>query len=127
MVNSFTRIAMAGAAVAAVLAGTASTAQAADVGVLDTNKVLYLTDGRGKMTFIDDGDMFEVCDTRADGHGVEGQLVDDTQRVLLYVDDGGDAGCDKKGYNIGNGTQYQMQFWWSGGGSGTQYSQWFNE
>ncbi|MFI5801310.1 hypothetical protein [Streptomyces sp. NPDC051561] len=126
MVKSLTRIALAGAAIATVLAGTASTAQASEVGTLESNKYLYLTEGRGTMTFIDDGDMFQVCDTKADGHGVEGQLIDDTERQMLYITDGGDAGCDKAGYNVGNSRQYQMKFWWSGGG-GTQYSQWFNE
>ncbi|MGW1491020.1 hypothetical protein [Streptomyces sp. NBC_00191] len=103
-----------------------STAQAADTAILDTNKVISLPDGRGKMTYIDDGDMFEVCDTRADGHGVEGQLVRKGGTTLITVSDGGDAGCDKKGYNVPNSGEYQMQLWWQGGGA-AQYSQWFNE
>ncbi|MGW1491021.1 hypothetical protein [Streptomyces sp. NPDC002402] len=102
-----------------------STAQAADTAILASNKVISLPDGRGKMTFIDDGDMFEVCDTKADGHGVEG-TVRDNRNTLLTVNDGGDAGCDKAGYNVGNWFSVQMTLTWDGGG-GTVYSEWFNE
>ncbi|MFF3323022.1 hypothetical protein [Streptomyces sp. NPDC002889] len=124
MGKTFTRVAVAGAAVAGVLAGTASTAQAA---ALDTNIVIKLPDGRGSMTYIDDGDMFQVCDTKADGHGVEGTVIDDENRRMLTVDDGGDAGCDKGGWNVPNGIDYfQMTLTWGGGG-GTVYSRKFNE
>ncbi|WP_393058969.1 hypothetical protein [Streptomyces sp. LN549] len=123
MVTSFTRLAVAAAA-AAVMAATASPAMAAESGALDTNKTL--SNSHGHMTYIDDGDMFEVCDTKADGYGVEGQLISHKQ-TELYVNDGGDAGCDKGGFNVGNsGPTYQMQFWWSGGGA-VQYSDWFDE
>ncbi|MFI5801308.1 hypothetical protein [Streptomyces sp. NPDC051561] len=127
MGKKITRIAVAGAAVAAVFGGTASTAQAAEVGTLDTNIVISLPDGRGKMTFIDNGDMFEVCDTRADGHGVEGAVIDDQGRRKITVTDGGDAGCDKGGWNVPNGWDYfQMTLAWDGGGP-TVYSRSFNE
>jgi hypothetical protein len=53
MIKSITRIAVAGAAVTAVFAGTVSTAQAADTGTLDTNKTISYPQGRGKMTYIE--------------------------------------------------------------------------
>ncbi|MGW6564489.1 hypothetical protein [Streptomyces sp. NPDC054975] len=123
MGKTFKRVVVAGAAVAAVFAGTATTAQAA---ALDENKVIKLPEGRGSMTFIDDGDMFQVCDTKADGHGVVGHLVRSGGATVMVVDDGGDAGCDKKGYNVPNSGEYQMQLWWDGGGPAV-YSHWFNE
>ncbi|MFE7108580.1 hypothetical protein ACFU98_05165 [Streptomyces sp. NPDC057575] len=128
MGKTLTRISVAGAAVAAVLGGTVTTAQAAEAGVLDTDIVISLPDGRGKMTYIDDGDMFQVCDTRADGHGVEGTVIDDMGRRKLTVDDGGDAGCDKGGWNVPNTPldYYQMTLMWNGGGP-TVYSRKFNE
>ncbi|MGW7364513.1 hypothetical protein ACWGI8_14065 [Streptomyces sp. NPDC054841] len=114
------RMAVGGAAAVAILAGTATAAQAGDI---------TISNSHGYMKYIDDGDMFQVCDTKADGYGVEGVVVNDTTRVLS-IDDGGDAGCDKKGYNIGSSPGlldwYQMQFSWSGGGP-TVYSQKFDE
>ncbi|MGW1491022.1 hypothetical protein [Streptomyces sp. NPDC002402] len=105
---------MAGAAVATVFAGTVSTAQAADTAILDTNKTI--SNGHGKMTYIDDGDMFEVCDTKADGHGMTGQVLGWQGRVKLTVTDGGDAGCDKGGYNVGQVESVKMALVWDGGG-----------
>ncbi|MFE7108581.1 hypothetical protein ACFU98_05160 [Streptomyces sp. NPDC057575] len=125
MVNSFTRIAAAGAAVAAVFAGTVTTAQAADVGVLDTNKTI--SNSHGRMTYIDDGDMFEVCDTKADGYGMTGQVVvATTGNPVLTVTDGGDAGCDKGGYNVGQLFSVYMAVVWNGGGDWV-YSEHFTE
>ncbi|WP_393058966.1 hypothetical protein [Streptomyces sp. LN549] len=126
MIKSFARIAVAGAAVATVLTGTMSTAQATEVGVLDSNKTISLPGGQGTMTFIDDGDVFQVCDTKADGHGVAGRLIDNTYNEKIYIDDGGDAGCDKKGYDVGQSGSFQMQLSWNGGG-GDVKSEWFNE
>ncbi|MFF3323019.1 hypothetical protein [Streptomyces sp. NPDC002889] len=120
MVKSLTRIAITGAAAAAVLTLTASPALA------DSNKTISYPDGRGKMTYIDDGDMFQVCDTKADGHGMTGQLVDERLFPMIVVTDGGDAGCDKKGYDVGNFGSYQMWLSWDGDG-GTVKSGWFNE
>ncbi|WP_406269467.1 hypothetical protein OHT93_16440 [Streptomyces sp. NBC_00191] len=114
MSKTFIRIAVAGAAVAAVFAGTVSTAQAADTAILDTNKTI--SNGHGKMTYIDDGDMFEVCDTKADGHGMTGQVLGWQGRVKLTVTDGGDAGCDKGGYNVGQVESVKMALVWDGGG-----------
>ncbi|MGW1491023.1 hypothetical protein [Streptomyces sp. NPDC002402] len=127
MGKTFSRIAVAGAAVATVFAGTVSTAQAADTTILDTNKTI--SNSHGKMTYIDDGDMFEVCDTNADGHGMTGmveKLVGSAPKTVLTVTDGGDAGCDKGGYNVGQLESIRMALTWDGGG-GTVRSGYFNE
>lgn len=127
MVKIFSRVAVAGAAVAMVFAGTASQASAAEAGVLTTD--ITISNSHGKMIFHDDGDMFEVCDTNADGYGMEGMLIGAVGQTLLDVTDGGDAGCDKGGYNVGNcldTCDVQMRLYWNGGGSPT-LSRWFNE
>ncbi|MFI5801306.1 hypothetical protein [Streptomyces sp. NPDC051561] len=126
MIKSITRLAVTGVAVATVFAGTVSTAQASEAGVLITDKKISLRDGRGTMTFFDDGDVFQVCDTKADGHGVSGRLIDDAYREKVYIEDGGDAGCDKKGYDVGQFASYQMQLSWNGGDPEV-HSGWFNE
>ncbi|MEU0839491.1 hypothetical protein ABZ370_08470 [Streptomyces sp. NPDC005962] len=102
-----------GAATAMMLVASAYPAiaqQRGDVGTL-ANKTVAV-DG-GKMTFIDDGDVFEICDTRANGEGVYGALfynsyvgIDGWKRVMTIADGG--AGCGKKGYNVGNGGDYMM-------------------
>ncbi|MFF3323020.1 hypothetical protein [Streptomyces sp. NPDC002889] len=119
MVKTFTRIAVAGAAVVTVLTVSASPALA------DTNKTIYYPSGRGKMTYIDDGDMFQVCDTKADGHGMTG-MVEDLNHTILIITDGGDAGCDKDGYDVGQMNSVRMALSWDGGG-GTITSGYFNE
>ncbi|SCL69101.1 hypothetical protein GA0070606_4976 [Micromonospora citrea] len=123
----FARAAVVGGIVVATIVG--STAPA-----LASNKSLSLSGGRGTMTFIDDGDMFQVCDTRADGHGVTGELfyrswLEPTSRRVLTVDDGGDSGCDKSGYNVGNDGYYQMRLCWNGWDPivSCQWSEEFNE
>ncbi|MFJ9041602.1 hypothetical protein ACIRF8_34175 [Streptomyces sp. NPDC102406] len=130
MVKYFSSLAVAGAAVAAIVVGVSTPAMAAGAGALDTNKKISLPNGRGTMTYIDDGDMFQVCDTRADGHGVTGQLRNGASGfpTMIEVTDGGDAGCDKKGYNVGNhlDEKYMMWLWWNGGGDAV-VSEWFNE
>ncbi|MFJ4878437.1 hypothetical protein ACIP93_24975 [Streptomyces sp. NPDC088745] len=123
MVKSLTRAALVAASAAAVFVATATPATAADI--LVSNKTIRVGD-RGSMTFIDDGDMFQVCDTKADGHGVSGRLIDNQYNEKLYITDGGDAGCDKKGYNIGQFGSYQMQLSWDGDGYDVK-SEWFNE
>lgn len=126
MIKSFPRVAVVGAAVATVLAGTMPTAQAAETPILTGDKTLSLPGGRGTMTFIDDGDMFQVCDTKADGHGVTGRLIGDSYNEKLYIEDGGDAGCGKAGYNVGQSGSFQMQLSWNGDGYEAK-SEWFNE
>ncbi|WP_393058967.1 hypothetical protein [Streptomyces sp. LN549] len=122
--KSFARIAVAGAAVATVLAGTMSTAQATEVGALDTDKTI--SSSHGKMIYHDDGDMFEVCDTKADGHGVTGYVMRYPTDIMLSVDDGGDSGCDKDGVDITNTSDYMMVLEWNGDYSRVA-SGWFNE
>jgi hypothetical protein len=96
-----------------------------------TNKTLV--DSHGQFTFIDDGDVFQICDNKADGHGVTGQLllrsgVDGSISTVMTIDDGGDDNCDKQGFNIGNWHDYKMIYWWNGDKSGTiQSTGWFNE
>ncbi|MFE7108579.1 hypothetical protein ACFU98_05170 [Streptomyces sp. NPDC057575] len=119
MVKSLTRIALVGAGVATALTLTASPALA------DTNKTIYSPQSRGKMTYIDDGDMFEVCDTKADGYGMTG-VVEDVNHTILTITDGGDAGCDKDGYNVGQLNSVRMALYWNGGG-GAVRSEYFNE
>ncbi|MFI5806802.1 hypothetical protein [Streptomyces sp. NPDC051561] len=124
MVNPLARIVLVAATAAAVFVTAATPALAADV--LVSNKVIKLPGGRGSMTFIDDGDMFQVCDTKADGHGVAGRLIDNDYNQKLYITDGGDANCGKDGYNVGQSGSYQMQLSWNGDGYEVK-SEWFNE
>ncbi|WP_221507459.1 hypothetical protein [Streptomyces candidus] len=113
-------MAVGAAALATVLGTVASPAHAVEAGEAGASRAsntdIFVKSSRGYMLFHDDGDVFEICDTNADGHGVEGQLVDYfTGTTYLYLDDGGDKGCDKKGYDIG-ANYYVMHFWWSGDG-----------
>ncbi|MFJ3968131.1 hypothetical protein ACIPYR_08185 [Streptomyces parvus] len=120
MHSSFSRLAVGGAALAVALGTLVSPAHAAETGEASAqaaaNTNIVVKNSHGYMLYQDDGDMFSVCDTNADGHGVEGQLVDYyTGTTYLYIDDGGDKGCDKKGYDI-RANHYVMHFWWSGDG-----------
>lgn len=118
------RLAIVGAAAAAMFVTTTSSALA------DSDKTIYLPDGRGYMKFVDDGDVFIICDTRVDDHGVTGtlkkQYLTGNISTLWTEQDGGDAGCDKHPYNIGNDGWYEMQLDWNGTG-GRVFSGWFNE
>ena len=120
-----TRLAVAAAMAMALMGLTAAPAAAA------TNKTLV--DSHGQFTFIDDGDVFQICDNKADGHGVTGQLqlrsgVDGSLKTVMTINDGGDDGCDKQGFNIGNWHTYRMVYWWNGNKSGTvQVTEFFNE
>ena len=120
-----TRLAVAAAMAMALVGLTAAPAAAA------TNKTLV--DSHGQFTFIDDGDVFQICDNKADGHGVTGQLqlrsgVDGSLKTVMTINDGGDDGWDKQGFNIGNWHTYRMVYWWNGNKSGTvQVTEFFNE
>ncbi|MFF4402193.1 hypothetical protein [Streptomyces sp. NPDC001480] len=48
------------------------------------------------------------------------------RRPGLYITDGGDAGCGKKGYDVGQFGSYQVQLSWNGDGYDVK-SEWFNE
>jgi hypothetical protein len=126
MARSFTRLAVVGVAAATMLAVTVSPALAAD-----QNRTL--SNSHGKMTYNDSVDVFEICDTSADGYGVSGGLTHWYSGGLSYkenafrINDGGDAGCDKIGYNVqGYPHNYSMFFQWDGGGA-VQSTAWFSE
>ncbi|MDX3383812.1 hypothetical protein PV682_20435 [Streptomyces niveiscabiei] len=112
------------AASAAVLVGFASAPAFAG------NINLSLPSGRGTMTFIDDGDKFRVCDTKADGYGVTGYVQTINTRgdiiTVATIDDGGDAGCDTKEYDIYLNKPHEMKLCWHGGGA-CVYSGTFDE
>ncbi|MFG5723428.1 hypothetical protein [Streptomyces murinus] len=96
-----------------------------------SDKIVYLPNGRGYMKFYDNGDVFEVCDTKADGHGVTGQLwaknqITQNGSTVFTLKDGGDKGCDKKAYDIGKLHTYSMQVEWDGDRV-WHFSEWFNE
>ncbi|GAB7103818.1 hypothetical protein JCM4814A_21320 [Streptomyces phaeofaciens JCM 4814] len=121
--SKLSRLALVGAGAAALMVTMAPSAQAV------TDKTIKLPHDRGYMKFIDDGDVFKVCDTKADGYGVTGTLfvrnASGLVSVAATIDDGGDEGCDKQGYNIGQLASYQMRVCWDGGGCVS--SEWFNE
>jgi hypothetical protein len=64
------------------------------------------------------GDVFEVCDTKADGHGVRGELwcksIGGDWYVADWEEDGGDAGCDKMPGDVGPVGSYKMKLKWMG-------------
>ena len=125
------RAAAIGAAVVVMVGATAAPAMADD-------KYLEGNAYYGYMAFIDDGDVFKVCDTKADGAGVTGYVWYKPWVGSGYwktfangdkcINDGGDKGCDKSGLNIGNDGNYQMKLCWNElPTSSCVYSSWFNE
>lgn len=102
----------------AVLAAAAATAMVVSTSPAAAYTNITISDEHGKMTFIDSGDVFEVCDTKADGHGVRGELWYDPPGGDWYVsqweEDGGDAGCDKFGSDVGPVGSYKMKLKWMG-------------
>lgn len=119
-----TRAAVVVGVIVATLVGSSGVALAADFTVT--------LSGRGKVTFIDDGDMFKVCDTKRDGYGVTAELyflpwLGSVQRLVFSVADGGDAGCDKAGYNVGNDGTYALLLCWNGPNATCHWSNEFNE
>lgn len=120
----FSRFAVIGAVLTAVVLASSSPAMA------DSNK--SIGNQYGTFTFIDDGDTFRICDNLADGHGVTGILVEKnawngTRKTVMEIDDGGDRGCDKGAFNIGNLHEYKMYFFWGGDFSTHLATGWFNE
>ncbi|WKN17499.1 hypothetical protein NEH83_26955 [Streptomyces sp. JUS-F4] len=100
------RAAVAAVSAVALVGMMASPASAAD-------KTLSLG-AVGYMKFIDKGDIFKVCDTRAEGSGVYGTLWYDSfvttggYKRVFNLSDGGDKGCGRKVHDIGNGGHYVM-------------------
>ncbi|MER5556519.1 hypothetical protein ABT001_33520 [Streptomyces sp. NPDC002793] len=101
------RAAVAGASAVALVAAMASPASAANKSI---------SNGYGYMKHVDDGDIFRVCDTRAEGVGVYGTLWYDSfvttggYKRVLNLSDGGDSGCGRAVHDIGNGGHYVMTF-----------------
>jgi len=84
----------------------------------------------GKMSYTDDGDKFQVCDTEVDGHGVTGRLQRRSAdglviSTVLEIDDGGDSGCDNGSYDVSVSYDYRMVI--LSEGRDTVYSTWFSE
>ncbi|AXQ56723.1 hypothetical protein ACFVDU_02980 [Streptomyces albidoflavus] len=108
------RGAMVGAA-AAVAVGFASAPAAA------ANVDIRLPSDRGLMTYIDNGDRFTVCDTKADGYGVTGYVrklrTDGKIITVKTIDDGGDAGCDSATVDLIGTWPHDMMLCWHGGGT----------
>lgn len=74
---------------------------------------------RGCITHIDNGDKFDVCDTRVDGHGVYGALQEYINGKWITRDseeDGGDPGCDRFNFDvtIEDRDAYRLKICWNG-------------
>jgi hypothetical protein len=99
------RIGVVGAGAAVLVGAVASPASAADLTVEVPG---------GYMKHVDDGDIFKVCDTRGDGQGIYGTLWYDSfyttggYKLVLKLSDGGDSGCGRSVYDIGNNGHYVM-------------------
>ncbi|MFJ6695810.1 hypothetical protein ACIQM4_07030 [Streptomyces sp. NPDC091272] len=71
---------------------------------------------RGYVKHVDDGDKFVVCDTNADGHGVQATLYRYSSGggvAITTITDGGDSTCDYQTYNIKGQTKYYLEICWS--------------
>ncbi len=118
---------------AALVAGMSALMVAASAAPALADDKTVVLPNTGYIKFIDDGDVFVICDTEADGHGVTGSLIfrpllGGTPYTLWREQDGGDAGCDKHPYNIGNDGTYWMKICWNGNTSYCRESeQGFNE
>ena len=74
---------------------------------------------RGCITHIDDGDTFEVCDTRPDDHGVYGavqEYISGAWKTQDSQEDGGDPGCDSFHFDVVTETydKYRLKICWQG-------------
>ncbi|MGY3201464.1 hypothetical protein [Streptomyces sp. TE5632] len=91
-----------------------------DIEILYTDIEIHDAYGQGSFYFKDNGDVFTVCDTKADGAGVIGKLwykpIGGDWYVAASEDDGGDAGCDKFASDVGPVGDYQMKLYWTGVG-----------
>lgn len=108
--KAMTRALMVCAAASAIVIGMAGTAHAANKTVSN----IY-----GSITHVDDGDTFRVCDTRADGYGVRGELTD-AHNIYGAQEDGGDAGCDTFQYDVKEDHPYRITICWLGPGTADQ-------
>ncbi len=129
----FVRLSSATTAALVTIVGSVVTSSAASAAPADGRTVFAVSTGtttvahyqggykRGTMSHTDDGDVFRVCDTRADGHGVVGLLyasepITNDWSLLRAEDDGGDSGCDSFTYDIKGGNTYRMRICWKGAG-----------
>ncbi|MFL1432180.1 MULTISPECIES: hypothetical protein [unclassified Nocardiopsis] len=105
--SMFTRISAICAAATLTVLSAAAPAAAAAAAADRTAEI-----NGGRMTFIDDGDVFKICDLLKNGKGVYGAVFYNSYwdtsgyKRVMTISDGGDPGCDKKGYNIGNSGTY---------------------
>ncbi|MEU1512243.1 hypothetical protein ABZ490_08760 [Streptomyces sp. NPDC005811] len=118
---------------ATILLALALVAVSASPASADSDKSIVYG-SRGYMYFTDNGDVFKVCDTKADGYGMDGYLnrrntiTGGGFTELWRITASGNGNCTKKGEDIGNLYQYQMSLWWRGNYSdGGTNSDWFNE
>ncbi|MFY7069427.1 hypothetical protein ACOQFV_26515 [Nocardiopsis changdeensis] len=103
---------MPAAAVAAAVMST-GLVSAAPASAATAAANMTISTGSGTMQFIDDGDVFKICDTAPnDGSPVFGAVFYNSywdtsghKRVMTILDSS-DSGCNKKGYNIGNSGVY---------------------
>ncbi|MFF7232641.1 hypothetical protein [Streptomyces sioyaensis] len=81
---------------------------------------IKISDITGSMTFIDDGDVFKICDTHADGAAVLGRLyyksIGGDWHVSREDADGGDRGCNKFEADVNGVGDYKMKLYWLGTG-----------
>lgn len=102
-----TAIAIACAATALTVVGTAGAAQAANF-----SATVWTVGGvpGGTMTHIDDGDEFRIYDRDADGKGVKGVLLDANGKVLksTYNGKGANNGYTYFTYDVKGGNTYYM-------------------
>ncbi|MFJ9829996.1 hypothetical protein ACIRU2_01145 [Streptomyces sp. NPDC101169] len=124
MMKSIVKGGVMAATAAAVMIGFTAGPAAAATG----SQKVSLPNDRGYMLYMDDGDEFTVCDTRADGYGVTGKLrtlnSSGTGIVTVFtLDDGGDANCDHRTYDIVGRVAYDMIVNWHGNNDwyGSQY------
>lgn len=99
------------AAVAAIIIGFTPNAQAANAGLILSDR-----DGRqmGAMTHLDpEPDRFKVCDTQRDGATVTGRVFDGTELIGITTD-GDDAGCNYFYASILKDHQTWMSICWEG-------------
>lgn len=120
MKNLFKRVGLVIALAFAVLFGGTGTALA-DVTVQGNTVECVSISGaeRGCITHIDDGDVFEVCDTRVDNHGVYGALheyINGNWVKRDSVEDGGDPTCGKFAFDvtIEDRDAYRLVICWKG-------------
>ena len=126
MAKSLVRIAVAGAGIATALSLTAASPALANIKSPPlTDQHVSFPGGKGTMSYIDDGDQFSVCDTKADAYEMVGMVESYHAGTLLILRDSTDAGCEWGGYDVGINA-VRLALTWEGGG-GTIRSGYFNE